>query len=362
MRNAARVSLTLALAGAAHAQVSIYDAGTAGNPPVAPDPVSQGWSVVGTPGHPISPDAGSGINAWEVADNSVPGFGFYQQWINTSHLMNVGWELTVTMRVTAGPPNGTIMMEFSTGQTAFGDSRWALWFEIQGNDVLAINIACGGGVSIYVCPGGADGGYHTYTLRDDTPALFSNADFLYDGVFTGIAFENYPDLQWSQSGPRWGADDRNGLGRARFHRVELRALDDLGSSYCGPAAPNSTGGTASITAFGSPYAASSFLELTASGLPPGQFGYFLAGRTQGSFMPPGSQGTICLSGNIGRFNQPSLIIVGPTGTIPVDLTAIPVNPPESVAPGDVWRFQCWYRDANPGQTSNFTDGVEIEFR
>ena len=34
---------------------------------------------------------------------------------------------------------------------------------------------------------------------------------------------------------------------------------------------------------------------------------------------------------------------------------------QAVLPGDTWHFQCWYRDANPGVTSNFSDGLSITF-
>ena len=30
-------------------------------------------------------------------------------------------------------------------------------------------------------------------------------------------------------------------------------------------------------------------------------------------------------------------------------------------PGDDWNFQLWYRDNNPGATSNFTDGLTVWF-
>ena len=37
-------------------------------------------------------------------------------------------------------------------------------------------------------------------------------------------------------------------------------------------------------------------------------------------------------------------------------------PPHTVLPGDTWNFQAWFRDMNPGPTSNFTDGVAVTFR
>ena len=32
-----------------------------------------------------------------------------------------------------------------------------------------------------------------------------------------------------------------------------------------------------------------------------------------------------------------------------------------VAAGETWNFQAWYRDANPGPTSNFTPSVSVLF-
>ncbi|MCP3915010.1 MAG: hypothetical protein GY711_05605 [bacterium] len=134
----------------------------------------------------------------------------------------------------------------------------------------------------------------------------------------------------------------------------------VGTSYCGPAIPNSTGFPGRITATGSSAVAANNLTLVADDLPPGQFGYFLAGEVQGFFQPPGSTGFICLSGNIGRYNQTQNIIMGPMGSISADLTSIPVNPPTAVMPGDTWNFQCWYRDAGP--SNNFTDGLTVTFQ
>ncbi|MCP3918934.1 MAG: hypothetical protein GY711_25590 [bacterium] len=137
-------------------------------------------------------------------------------------------------------------------------------------------------------------------------------------------------------------------------------MSPVGTNYCGPAITNSTGQPGVISGNGSDVAAANNLSLTAEQLPPGQFGYFLAGQTQGFFNPPGSSGIICLSGNIGRYNAPANIIMGPSGTIGVDLTSIPVNPPQAAVAGETWNFQCWYRDA--GNTSNFTDGLMIAFQ
>ncbi len=137
----------------------------------------------------------------------------------------------------------------------------------------------------------------------------------------------------------------------------------VGSNYCGPANLNSTGQSGVMSGFGSTVATENNLELTASQLPTNQFGYFVTSETQGFVANPGgSQGNLCLSGNIGRFVA-QVGSSGPTGTlvIQVDLANIPITPPQAVQAGETWNFQCWFRDVNPNNTSNFTDGLEILF-
>ena len=103
--------------------------------------------------------------------------------------------------------------------------------------------------------------------------------------------------------------------------------------------------------------------LRAAALPTDQFGYFLTSQTQGFVANPGgSQGNLCVLGNIGRFLE-QVQSSGPAGsfTIQVDLTNMPTSPPQSVMAGETWNFQAWYRDVNPVTTSNFTDAVSVTF-
>ncbi|MEM8713900.1 MAG: hypothetical protein AAGG01_23395, partial [Planctomycetota bacterium] len=140
----------------------------------------------------------------------------------------------------------------------------------------------------------------------------------------------------------------------------------LGEVICGPATPNSTGHGASLVARGSDVANDRSLTLEAAFLPRFSFAYALASETPGFLVNPGgSQGTICLSGAVGRlvtnFQQ-----AGTNGriTIVVDTTSIP-DPqlgPVPILAGETWWFQVWYRDANPGVTSNFTDALGITFQ
>jgi hypothetical protein len=33
----------------------------------------------------------------------------------------------------------------------------------------------------------------------------------------------------------------------------------------------------------------------------------------------------------------------------------------AIQPGDTWHFTTWFRDINPGATSNFTNGIRLYF-
>ncbi|MEM8711303.1 MAG: hypothetical protein AAGG01_10150, partial [Planctomycetota bacterium] len=97
-------------------------------------------------------------------------------------------------------------------------------------------------------------------------------------------------------------------------------------------------------------------------MPANSFGYFLCSRVQG-FAPGagGSQGDLCLTGAVGRFNAQAMSSGGIGAIeIPVDWASLP-GPTGSIAAlvGERWNFQTWYRDANPGVTSNFSNGIEI---
>ncbi|MCP3920370.1 MAG: hypothetical protein GY711_32995 [bacterium] len=134
-------------------------------------------------------------------------------------------------------------------------------------------------------------------------------------------------------------------------------------NYCDPAVPNSTQQPATITVTGSLRVSDNALTLRAENLPPNQFGYFLASQSPGFIQPPGAAGPLCIGcsgfqgcSGIARFNRPAEVIQGPTGSLLIDLSAIPVNPPAPAVPGDTWYFQSWYRDAG---SSNFTDAVEV---
>lgn len=128
--------------------------------------------------------------------------------------------------------------------------------------------------------------------------------------------------------------------------------------------PNSSGLPAVLFASGSPVLADNQLRLRAQGLPANASGYFLNSLMTGLVMnPAGSQGNLCLAGSIGRLNRPGEVQNGgPCGIfdLVIDLTVLP-SPTGLVSAmvGDTWSFQCWYRDANPGPESNFSDAVSV---
>ena len=136
-----------------------------------------------------------------------------------------------------------------------------------------------------------------------------------------------------------------------------------GSSYCGPANLNSTGYSAIIAAYGPAHASCGILSLLASNLPSCKLGYFLASQSQG-FSPfaGGSQGNLCLAGKVGRFSkQVQHSRLGGEFSVDVDLAALPPPLQSTVRSGETWNFQSWFRDVNPGPTSNFTDAVSVTF-
>lgn len=140
----------------------------------------------------------------------------------------------------------------------------------------------------------------------------------------------------------------------------------LGTNYC-MAVQNSTGVIGEIGGEGSPVVAANDATLNVSGIPSLAFGFFIVSPNQGFVQNPGgSDGNLCLSGQIGRYVGPGQIQQSNTSgefDLNIDLNAIP-SPSGffSVAPGDTLNFQAWYRDSGPaGPTSNFTNGLQVSF-
>ncbi len=169
---------------------------------------------------------------------------------------------------------------------------------------------------------------------------------------------------------RFTADDADpqsiveaGIDGFRVVEVACGGTGDLTDTFCGPAVQHSGGVSATIRGFGSTLIADNDVTLFAENLPTGQFGYFLIGSEIG-FVPNvmGSQGVLCLGGALGRYNGTFEIFqsgAAGEGQLTLDLNALPFNPAVPAVSGESYHFQCWFRDQNPGSTSNFTDGLRI---
>ena len=168
---------------------------------------------------------------------------------------------------------------------------------------------------------------------------------------------------------RFTANDDNpqSIVEAGVDAFRVTSVDcGLGSSFCGPAAPNVTGVAATIRAEGSAAVADNDVLLVAEDLPPGQFGMFVTSQTQG-FTPGlgGGPGTLCLGGALGRFTGSlSASTSGGELQYAIDLGAVPQGAAAvAVVPGDTWSFQAWYRDVVAGSpSSNLTDGLQVTFQ
>ncbi len=137
------------------------------------------------------------------------------------------------------------------------------------------------------------------------------------------------------------------------------------SSFC-VAATNSTGSSAAIAATGSLDVASNSLTLDCTNLPDRTFGAFMVDTATGAPMTPaGSIGNLCLTGSSSLFLGASIQQAsGGAVTFTPNLASLPLSSGGTAAmPGDTLHFQYWYRDVTStgGATSNFTDGVSVEF-
>ena len=154
-----------------------------------------------------------------------------------------------------------------------------------------------------------------------------------------------------------------GNGYLHLAEVEVDGQPVVGSNFCGPAVPNSSGASATIRAFGST-AVGAPLGLVAEGMPNNEFGYFLIGNGSTLVNPPGSMGNLCILGTtLGRFNSLEQIqntqFNGNSFGLVIDSLQLPLNPAGPAMAGETWNFQAWFRD---GASSNFTDAIAITFQ
>ncbi len=238
------------------------------------------------------------------------------------------------------------------------------------SDIKSLVAAAGGGVvalgSEGPIPGGASvGSFDVYRTRLDDQGLqgdirsYNTADV---DLAAGLALG--PDGQLYLAGTTAG--ELLGLNAGQVDSFLIRLEPQVGTAYCGTGVPNSTGMPARILATGSDLASDNALRLQVLGMPPGRIGLFRASMDQ-AFVPGagGSQGNLCLGGSIGNYAAAGQVQQSDASgrmQLAVDLTQTPTSMGTvAVLSGQTWNFQAWYRDANPAETSNYTDGVTLGF-
>jgi hypothetical protein len=167
---------------------------------------------------------------------------------------------------------------------------------------------------------------------------------------------------WSLSlaGDVWGSVISAGADQGNPGTHVTVTCSGIGTSYC-DSNPNSSGSVALLAASGSAVVADNALTLQVDSLPLSKFGYMLMSNTQGFVgLFGGSQGNLCLGGSIVRFSK-NVLNSGAAGSISFspDLTALPQG--TVISPGTQWNFQFWFRDNNPGATSNTSNGLAVKF-
>lgn len=146
---------------------------------------------------------------------------------------------------------------------------------------------------------------------------------------------------------------------------ECNAVGDL---TCLQATGNSTGYRGKIRIFGELSLAADDVTLQAVDLPICVTGLFFTGRQSITPMAvPGSEGTLCVGGDLGRFDGPGQICTtGDTGSM--ELTISPLSLPSgstfvSAVAGESWHFQAWHRDQRNGvPTSGFTSTRQLTWQ
>lgn len=276
---------------------------------------------------------------------------------------------------TAGDFAGPSLGEYDFWISAWdhnGTQLWANQFGTAQNDI-SYRVALDGIGSVYLT-GETEGSFAAPNLGFDDVCV-ATFDELGNSLWSIQFGTTADDLPWGiactpNRGPFVVGGTMGSL--AGTHQgildIWLARLDPNidSQTYCSPAIDNSTGWPGRIHASGTSEVNANHVLLTAEQLPPNMFGYFLASQSQG-FVPAfaGSQGNLCLGGFVGRFNEGTQIYNSAeygAACLELDLATIPLPQGHvAVQPGETWHFQSWYRDRNPGHTSNLTDAVTVTF-
>ncbi len=202
----------------------------------------------------------------------------------------------------------------------------------------------------------------------ETYAQNQNASALRWGFMTTFSFESDAPPASSMAPAELGlfVPDPGGASSAAADVIVPDNNACVGGSitpYCSANANSAFATGANFTMTGTPNVAVNDLAFTVTALPPFQIGYWLMSPNE-AFVPffSGSEGNLCLGGGGVRWNEAQYIQwSGQFGFVQMqpDLTTGPYG--TVFNDGDVWNFQFWYRDQNPGNTSNTTQAIKVTF-
>ena len=210
-----------------------YDAGLSGDPITAPDPQTQGWIYTNTdPSNPdlsvtdVSPDATTGLNAWNITDNTTAGNtkAYYEANLNSVEQAEAnenGWVMKAAVRH---------LDNFEIGNVAtllqYGDQhqhRFLLWFRIESNGNLSVILSGGGGGTYLITNDGTGAdAYHDYEIQydpDTAIATFLVDSVVYNTTWTGETSSNSP-----VSAVRFGSGSSGNKGSTNYNKVTFEVL------------------------------------------------------------------------------------------------------------------------------------------
>jgi hypothetical protein len=128
------------------------------------------------------------------------------------------------------------------------------------------------------------------------------------------------------------------------------------TNYC-VAAPNSTGSGAQISALGTTSIAANDFGLRTTNLPPNAVGLYFMGTT--AIQQTFGNGFRCVGGSIVRLPIINADALGVAQYL-LDYAALPAA--GQIQPGDIRRFQFWYRNVAAGGAGfNLSNGLEAQF-
>ncbi len=310
--------------------------------------------------------AGNQPGTWNGVDTDLFGTGPYI----TSLLRLDGSPSGVTLNLDPLGSGGFLPLEFD-GPTTTGDAQ-ALFDDCFYNSAL----------STFTISGLTPGEYRifTYAMAPDSNAFFTSVEVtgspdgiqLVGGDFaagfqSGVTHSEHRITVTAGGSVTINTDVGTSFDSINGLQIVPLGPGGLGNAYC-TANNNSTGVPAAISAQGSSLVAQNNVTLTTSSLPLNAFGFYLTSLTQGNIPNPGgSQGRLCLGGQIGRYVGPGQIRnSGATGSFSLALNLTQQPTPSgfvAVAAGQTWNFTTWYRDVIGGSaTSNFSNGLSIAFQ